>query len=228
MRDDTAGPEPSDAKPFDMSTLVDGLAPVRPLQLRHGMILALLATLVAAVTVALTMGVREDVAIGNPHRMFVVRAIVLVGLGVIAAAAALSTASPAVGKPRLTAWKWALAGAALVPLGAAYVWLSGPVQTMAHARAMLDPQFGLECLVVSSLCAVGVGAALTLWIRQGAPSSPERAGWLIGLASGALGAAAYSLHCSENVLIYIGTWYTLAVAGCALAGRMILPRLLRW
>lgn len=228
MRHDAAAPDPSGAEHFDMSKLVDGLAPVRPLRLRQGMALALVVTLAAALAVAFGMGVRDDLALGDPHGMFFVRAITLVSLGVIAAAAALSTASPAVGKPQSSAWKWVLAGAALFPLGACYMWLSGPVQTMAHARKVLDPQYGLECLVVSSLCAVGVAAMLTLWIRRGAPSSPERAGWLIGLASGALGAAAYSLHCSENVLIYIGTWYTLAVAGCALAGRVILPRLLRW
>jgi len=29
-------------------------------------------------------------------------------------------------------------------------------------------------------------------------------------------------------VIYIGTWYTLAVALCTLAGRIVVPPLLRW
>ena len=69
---------------------------------------------------------------------------------------------------------------------------------------------------------------MVLHLRRGAPTSPERAGWLTGLAAGGLGAFAYSFHCPDNSIIYIGFWYSLAVGICAVLGRMLLPRLIRW
>lgn len=228
MRHDAAAPEPPGAGDFDISTLVDALAPVRPLRRRQGVMLAVLASMAVALAVALSMGVRADIAVGNPHWMFFVRGITLVALGVIAATAAVSTSQPGIGRAQPQAWKWVLAVAALFPLGAAYQWLSGPDQSAAYGQDVLNPRYGLECLSVSILSAMIVATALTAWMKRGAPASPERAGWLIGLASGALGAAAYSLHCGVNVLMYIGTWYTLAVGACAVAGRLILPRVLRW
>ena len=228
MRHDATAPDRSGAEPFSIEALVNGLSPVRSMRLRDGMMLSLAAVLVAAIAVALSMGVRQDLATGNPHWMFVLRAAVLVVLGLAAAKAALSAVTPGVGNSSPAAWKWLLAGAVLFPAGAAYVWLTEPVQTMARANLLLYPEYGLECLRISGVCAAVVAVVMTLWVRRGAPTLPNRAAWLIGLAAGALGAAAYSIHCTQNVLIYIGTWYSLAVAGCALAGRIILPRFLRW
>ena len=53
-------------------------------------------------------------------------------------------------------------------------------------------------------------------------------GWLVGLASGSFGAFAYGLHCVSITVFYVGLWYTGAVALCALLGRLIVPRLIRW
>jgi len=65
-------------------------------------------------------------------------------------------------------------------------------------------------------------------MRGGAPVSPERAGIVIGLASGSFGALAYSMHCPHNELVYVGLWYTLAIAITTLLGRLIVPRFVRW
>lgn len=56
-----------------------------------------------------------------------------------------------------------------------------------------------------------VGAALFLWLR-----------------SGAAGASIVALHCVEDNLIHIALWHGLAVVVSAVAGRLILPRFLRW
>jgi len=87
---------------------------------------------------------------------------------------------------------------------------------------------GLKCLTVSGIAALAIGSGLTLWLRQGAPTSPERAGWLTGLAAGALGAAAYNLHCPFNDIYYIGLWFTIPVLLSAIVGRLLVPRLIRW
>ena len=48
------------------------------------------------------------------------------------------------------------------------------------------------------------------------------------LAGGSLGALAYNLHCPYDSMIYTGLWYGLAVGIAALAGRLVVPRLIRW
>ena len=73
-----------------------------------------------------------------------------------------------------------------------------------------------------------IGAALTGWLRRGAPVALARTGWLVGLAAGAFGTFAYSLHCPSLTVEYIGVWYTAAVGLCALIGRLVVPGLVRW
>lgn len=71
-------------------------------------------------------------------------------------------------------------------------------------------------------------SGLTLWLRSGAPTAINRIGWLVGLASGSFGAFVYGLHCSSISVFYVGLWYTGAIMLCALLGRLIVPRLIRW
>jgi hypothetical protein len=69
---------------------------------------------------------------------------------------------------------------------------------------------------------------MVFMLRKGAPTYPERAGWLTGIAAGGLGAFAYNLHCPFNNIVYIGLWYSLALVICALVGRLVVPHLIRW
>ena len=227
MVKDVSAPEGSSADRFNIDTLVDDLAPLRRIRLRDGMVIALAMMAVCALAIGLRLGVRGDLANGVPHWMFLLRSATLLGLGIAAAVAALSASTPLVGGERSGAWKWTLAVAALFPLGAAFVWLAD-IRSTDEARRLLDPQYGVQCLQMSALCAVAIGMAMTAWLRRGAPVLPARTGWLVGLAAGALGAAAYSITCSENAVVYIGTWYALAIGGCAIGGRVIVTPLLRW
>ncbi|MGB5724829.1 MAG: NrsF family protein [Parasphingorhabdus sp.] len=36
------------------------------------------------------------------------------------------------------------------------------------------------------------------------------------------------MHCPFNSIFYVGLWYSLAVAICAIAGRLVVPHLIRW
>jgi len=69
---------------------------------------------------------------------------------------------------------------------------------------------------------------MVLHLRRGAPVAPQRAGLLVGLAAGSLGALAYNLHCSYDSMVYTGLWYGLVVGSAAVAGRLVVPRLIRW
>jgi len=205
-----------------IDSLVEDLTPVRSLKTRGGMSVIILLALASSAAVAFFMGVRGDLAMGIPHEMFFLRSGVLLMLGFATAFAAINMARPGVGNFG-RGWMWALAAAALFPVTAAIM----SAINMPPIEA-LRPAEGLKCLVVSSMSALVIGGGLTTWLRQGAPTSPERAGWLVGISSGALGAAAYNIFCPFNDIYYIGLWFTLPVIVSALVGRLVVPHLIRW
>tara|TARA_R110001606_G_scaffold184196_1_gene331033 strand:+ start:729 stop:1370 length:642 start_codon:yes stop_codon:yes gene_type:complete len=202
--------------------LVEDLAPVRTLKPKNGLAIVGGLTLTSAIAVAGTLGVRNDLMIGMVDEMFFLRSGVLLMLGIATAITAVNMARPGVGKLS-HGWIWALITAALFPLTAALM----SAISMPPVEA-LRPMEGLKCLTVSGIAALAIGSGLTLWLRQGAPTSPERAGWLIGIASGALGAAAYNIHCPFNDIYYIGLWFTIPVIIGAIIGRLLVPHLIRW
>jgi len=202
--------------------LVEELAPVRTLKPKSGLAIVGGLTLLACLIVATGLGVRDDLMMGMADAMFFLRSGVLLMLGIATAITAVNMARPGVGKLS-RGWIWALITAALFPLTAAIM----SAIAMPPVEA-LRPMEGLKCLTVSGIAALAIGSGLTLWLRQGAPTSPERAGWLTGLAAGALGAAAYSLHCPFNDIYYIGLWFTIPVLLSAIVGRLLVPRLIRW
>ncbi|MEH6758188.1 MAG: DUF1109 domain-containing protein [Parasphingorhabdus sp.] len=202
--------------------LVEDMAPVRTLKPSIGVGIAAILTLVCISAIALFQDIRSDLSMGIAHAMFFLRCGVLLMLGVATAFAAANMARPGVGNLN-RGWIWALVTASLFPITAAIMSVinTPPVEAF-------RPTEGLHCLATSVLSATLIGGGLTLWLRQGAPTSPERAGWLVGIASGALGGAAYNLFCPFNDIYYIGTWYSLSVLASAIAGRIIVPHLIRW
>ncbi len=209
-------------KSFNIAALVDDLEPVKPM--RQNVPLVLLAAITVAVTslVVWTQGMRADVLAGHPDEMFLIRAGVLLLLGGATAYTVTSMASPAVGRSQ-NGWQMALAAAAVFPLAAIVVASTGDI-----GPAMSAMESGIRCMSYSLIAAVATATPMVVWLRKGAPSSPERAGWLTGVASGGLGAFAYNLHCPFNNVVYIGLWYSLAIITCAVVGRLIVPRLIKW
>ncbi|MCW5648092.1 MAG: DUF1109 family protein, partial [Sphingopyxis sp.] len=102
-------------------------------------------------------------------------------------------------------------------------------------RWLWEPALGCEGFFqlrwfrhVTVLAGAGVGGALFAWLRNAAPTSPTRAGWVIGIAAGAAGATIVALHCPSNDMVHIALWHGLAVVLAAVAGRLLLTPLLRW
>jgi hypothetical protein len=69
--------------------------------------------------------------------------------------------------------------------------------------------------------------AAFLALRRLAPTRYAIAGAAAGLMAGGYGACIYSLHCTEQTLPFLATWYTLGMLLIALAG-VLFSRLLRW
>lgn len=210
------------AQPFDIQSLVNDLEPVRTVKPRRAMMLPVAAMLVALVIVVARLGMRADVMAGTPDPMFLLRGGMLLLLGLAGTWAVIRMASPSVGG-QSQGWKIALAAAALFPLAAMLVSMKQDPMPALHAM-----REGWECLRMSVMGGFLTAFPMVLLLRHGAPTSPDCAGWITGIAAGGLGAFAYSWHCAANSILYIGFWYTLAVGMCAVAGRLIVPRLIRW
>ena len=202
--------------------LVDDLQPVRTLRPMRSIAASLAIVGVALALIMLYFGPRPDLLAGKPDAMFLLRSGTLLLLGLANAYAAIGFASPSVGR-QSSSWQIAVAAALLFPMSALIVALS-----VSPSEAIAATQTGMKCLQVSLVGGLATAIPMVLHLRRGAPISPERAGWLTGISSGGLGAFAYNFHCPFNDLIYIGVWYTLAVGICAIAGRLIVPHLIRW
>jgi hypothetical protein len=86
----------------------------------------------------------------------------------------------------------------------------------------------LECLLSIPVIAI-VPFAVIIWaLRRMAPTDLVRAGALGGLVAGAVSAAGYALHCSDDSLPFVAIWYGGTIAICTVAGALLGPRLLRW
>jgi hypothetical protein len=207
---------------FDIDAMVAELEPVKPLRMAHGLTALLAIVLSAAALIVYSKGMRADLMLGNPDPMFLLRAGLLLLLGGGCGWAVLSMARPSVGHQGQS-WKMAMAAAALMPLAALLVML-----TRGADVAMANAYFGMQCMAYSALAGLAVAVPMVMFLRRGAPTSPDRAGWLTGVAAGGLGAFGYGLHCPFNDVVYIGLWYTLAVGVCAVIGRLVVPPLIRW
>jgi hypothetical protein len=208
---------------LNIDDLVEDLKPVRRMSPRDALMMVMVATGAVVAAVAAGVGLRPDVQALAPHPMVMIRGGMLLLLGFAALSGVVAAARPGVGQVS-HGWRWALGAAALFPLtGAALALGNGEFPV-----AVLTASSGPYCLCISALSAVVIGGAITLWLRRGAPTGINRAGWLVGLAAGSFATFAYSLHCPSDTVYYVGLWYSLAVAISATIGRLIVPRLIRW
>ena len=84
------------------------------------------------------------------------------------------------------------------------------------------------CLIsIPFLAAVPLAATL-LAMRQGAPENPSLAGAAAGLFAGAIGAAFYATHCTDDSPLFVAVWYSLAIGFVVAAGALAGRRILRW
>ncbi|MEQ1688849.1 MAG: DUF1109 domain-containing protein [Sphingopyxis sp.] len=203
--------------------LVADLHPVRPLRLREGLMLTSITMAMTAVAALWQFGLRDDMAGGNIDPLSLLASGLFLLLGIAASVTVISMSRPQVGNDH-GGWKWAAAMVALLPTTAiGLAVLNGP-----HALNHAMPDAGMRCLTQGGLLSLMTAAALTLWLRRGAPTSPNAAGLLVGIAAGSIGIFAYSLHCGIGNIYHIGLWHSLSVVAAAAVGRTLVPWLLRW
>lgn len=206
-----------------IAELVGGLEPVKPLRLGTGMALTLVAAAAATVLVVALYGLRADLAAGRFDPMHLVSTGLFLGLGLAASFAVIVMSRPLVGNEH-GGWRWAAGMAGALPLAAVIIGLSRGADTIPLHLA----DHGMQCFTVGAAASLLVFAALVVWLRRGAPTAPDRAGLVAGIAAGAFGTFAFALHCPDNDIVHIGLWHSAPVFAMALLGRAIVPRLIRW
>jgi hypothetical protein len=206
-----------------IAELVGGLEPVKPLRFGEGLGLALAAAGLSAVAVITLFGLRPDWLAGSVNPMHLVATGLYFGLALAATVTVVVMSRPQVGSDH-SGWRWAAGMAGLLPLTGLIVGLSGG-EDMLSAENMLH---GAECFMVGGTASLVVFAMLTLWLRRGAPTDPDRAGLVAGVAAGAFGIFAFSLHCPDNDIVHIGVWHSAVVLAMAGLGWAMVPRLVRW
>lgn len=206
-----------------ISSLVHELEPVRPLRFARGFGLVLGAIGLGVVCGLSVFRLRADISSGHPHAIIMLSSGLFLLLGLACAAAVLSMSSPRVGHAR-NGWGWAAAMAGLLPLSAIVLALIEGASAWRESA----PDHGVMCLSLTFLFGLLTAGVLVAWLRRGAPASPQLAGLLTGIASGCAGVFAISFLCPVDSVIHIGFWHGLAVPLCALAGRLVVPALVRW
>ena len=89
-------------------------------------------------------------------------------------------------------------------------------------------QNSVICLTSIPLLSLAPLASFMIALRSGAPTAPVWTGALVGLASAALGAALYALHCTDDSPLFVATWYGAAALLMTGIGAILGARLLRW
>lgn len=184
---------------------------------------ALAALSITAGLVLVTLGARPDLA--SAWMTLPVLAKAVLGASVATIALALFQSSlrpglkparrlPLVAIPVLLVAAWALLTLAQAP---AEQW-----------SALTFGRYWRACLIAVPLYALLPLVLLLLLARRGAPVDGALTGACAGLASAGLATVAYSLHCPDDTVPFLATWYTIAIALVTGLGALVLPRFMRW
>ena len=213
---------------MDTDTLIDQLAhnlqPARPHAADWRMAIGVLAGGLATVAlIVLAIGLNPALDQVVRHYAFWVKWDYALSLGVLSLGLVRTLGRPDARLHR-SLWLLALPVAALAAIGTVEMAHVPP----SHWLAMWLGDSWLVCpwLILALSMPLFIGL---LWsFRRMAPTRLGLAGAAAGLASGALGAMIYCLHCPEMSAIFVLTWYTLGILMAAGIGALLGPRLLRW
>lgn len=170
-----------------------------------------------------TIGIRPDLVASTGDARVIAKLIFPVVTAVAAGLATIRLASPG---RSLASYRMLLAAPFLVMAALACLEL---------ARADPSSRLGLVlgqswsfCLTYLPPYAIAPFVLLVPVLRRAAPTDLTGAGLAVGLLSGSLAALGYALHCTEDAMPFVATWYVIGILAVGLAGAVLVPRLVRW
>lgn len=186
-------------------------------------LVALLALVATAVAVLMTLGGRAHLgsALATPP----VLAKLALGAAVSASALLAYERSLRPGRSAAGALWLALVPVVVIAVWAVLVLAQQPVQDWSPS---IFGRSWRACLIAVTLYALLPLAALVALANRGAPVDLRLTGMAAGLASAGLATMAYSLHCPEDALPFVASWYPLGMAISTALGAALLPKLTRW
>jgi hypothetical protein len=176
---------------------------------------------VALLAFLLTLGARPDIADAVLTWRFILKLTIVATAAVLITLECIRLARPLA---RPSVWP-ILVIVAFVATAFVVELLSSPSDTW--ARKLIGTN-ALICLTSIPLLSLAPLAALMLALRSGAPAAPVWTGAMVGLASAALGASLYALHCFDDSPLFVATWYGAAALIMTGLGALLGARLLRW
>jgi hypothetical protein len=206
-----------------IAQLVGNLEPVKPLRFSHGMAYTLVAVALSSAMVISLFGMRPDLQSARFVPMPLIASGLYFGLGLASSVTVIMMSRPCVGASH-SGWTWAAAMAALLPI-------AGLITALSNSTALLSQDsiaHGLDCFTIGTGASSIVFGTLVWWLRKGAPTAPDRAGLVAGIAAGSFGIFAFGLHCPENDIVHIGVWHSAVVLIVGVLGRLVVPSLVRW
>ena len=181
-----------------------------------------LGLLMPVILIALTFGFRPDLGRAAETWRVLAKFAVTGGL----AASCLAMARQIIRPETSSMPYWPAVGTLAVLFGAVAVEMLLVPETEWWAR-MVGTN-ALWCLVLVPALSLVPLAIILYVLKYGATTRPGLAGCIAGVMSGALGAAAYALHCADDSPFFIALWYALGIAVVATIGGLLGRRILRW
>ncbi len=214
-----------------IAALTEDLSPVKPVKPMHGAWLIAFAALVAGAACIAIFELWTGMFTGEASAFYWMTNGLLLLLGAASTSGLVASALPRVGA-RGAAPYWSAAMLGVVPIVAMIIVVSLEMNHDHSSGALSvlnDPlSWYWQCAAYGTMAGFFIALASVLFLRRGAPVSLERSGWLTGLAAGSLGALAYNITCPLDTIAHVGIWHTLPVLVWAVAGRLIVPPLIRW
>lgn len=203
--------------------LVDDMEPVGASALARRIGLSILAGAVLVfLAVVIGLKLRPDLAAAAATGAFWLKLDYTLALAALAVVAMLAVARP--DRPRWPLRRFAIPIAVL----AAVVLIELATAPQTSWPRLFWGSSWRECPVLITMLSVPILFILLVAFRRFAPARPVHTGAILGLASGALAAAIYALHCPEAAATFLFVWYTLGVIVPVVAGAILGSRVLRW
>ncbi len=191
-----------------------------------GFVLALALLAAAPVSVAVFLaglGVRPDVMTAMHNPFFDMKFVVTLALAISAIMVSLHLSRP---EASLRGWAWLL----LIPAGVLAAAIAGEMM-MPQRLPMMTRLVGSNsriCMTAIPLMSLPLLAGALIGLRHGAPARPAVAGAVAGLLSAGLAATLYASHCTDDLPLFVATWYTIATAVVTAVGALAGSRVLRF